>query len=126
MPVWLAVVIGIVSFLIAALFGAQCGHKVWLALAAYAIINLGYSFSWKHIVLLDVFCIASGFMLRVMAGAWAVNAEVSQWLILCTLFLSLLLAVTKRRSELHLSSDSGNGANTRSVLSKYTFSITDK
>ncbi len=121
-----AAVIGVISLLLAAALGAQCGGKVWLALAAYAAINVGYSFSWKHIVLVDVFCIASGFMLRVMAGAWAINVEISQWLILCTLFLSLLLAITKRRSELHLTTESGGDAGTRSVLSKYSFSITEQ
>jgi 4-hydroxybenzoate polyprenyltransferase len=114
-----------VCLLIVAVLALDLGYKVWIALAAYALINIGYSLSWKHIVLLDVFCIASGFMLRVMAGAWAINVEVSQWLILCTLFLSLLIAAGKRRSELRLKEGS-NGTKTRAVLENYTVLLTDQ
>ncbi|HET7153569.1 MAG TPA: decaprenyl-phosphate phosphoribosyltransferase [Candidatus Kapabacteria bacterium] len=120
-----ALLICLVCLVIAAALASGLDYKVWIALAAYALINIGYSLSWKHVVLLDVFCIASGFMLRVMAGAWAINVEVSQWLILCTLFLSLLLAAGKRRSELRLKQEN-TGGKTRAVLDNYTVLITDQ
>ncbi len=82
----------------------------------YAVMNLGYSFGLKHVVLVDIFIIAAGFMLRVLTGAKAIDIEVSPWLIVCTLFLSLFLGVAKRRSEIEHS----GGAATRKVLDDYT------
>lgn len=82
----------------------------------YALLNLGYSFGLKHVVLIDIFIISAGFMLRVLAGTKAIGVEASQWLVICTLFLSLFLAIAKRRSEInHL----GRGE-TRKVLDDYT------
>lgn len=71
-----------------------------LVLAAYGIMNLAYSAKLKDIVLLDVFIIAAGFMLRVLGGAFAIDVQVSSWIVLCTLFLSLFLGFAKRRGEL--------------------------
>jgi 4-hydroxybenzoate polyprenyltransferase len=71
-----------------------------LVLAAYSIMNLAYSVKLKEIVLLDVFIIAAGFMLRVLGGAFAINVQVSSWIVLCTLFISLFLGFAKRRGEL--------------------------
>ena len=82
----------------------------------YAVMNLGYSFGLKHVVLIDIFIIAAGFMLRVLTGAKAIDVEASQWLIICTLFLSLFLGVAKRRSEIEHS----KGGLTRKVLDDYT------
>jgi 4-hydroxybenzoate polyprenyltransferase len=69
-------------------------------LAFYFLLNLGYSFKLKEIVLLDVFIISAGFMLRVLGGAYAINVEVSTWIVLCSLFISLFLGFAKRRGEL--------------------------
>lgn len=68
--------------------------------ALYFILNLGYSFFLKRVILVDVFIVAAGFMLRVLAGAFVINVQVSEWLILCTLFVSLFLSISKRRAEL--------------------------
>ncbi len=68
----------------------------------YMALNLAYSIKLKHVVLVDAFCIAGGFLLRVLAGGSAAGAHVSPWLFLCTLFLALLLALGKRRAELAL------------------------
>ncbi len=68
----------------------------------YFLLNFFYSISLKHIVILDVFVIAAGFMLRVVAGAFAINVEISSWLILTTMFISLFLGVMKRHSELQI------------------------
>jgi 4-hydroxybenzoate polyprenyltransferase len=94
----------------------QLPWQAELLIGVYAVLNLGYSFGLKHVVLVDIFIIAAGFMLRVLTGAYAIRVEVSEWLIICTLFLSLFLAVAKRRSEL---SHVGRGE-TRKVLDDYT------
>jgi hypothetical protein len=66
---------------------------------------------------LDLLCIAGGFMLRVLGGAFVIDVYVSSWLVLTTLFISLFLAVMKRKSELNLNIGD-NGA--RKVLNDYS------
>jgi 4-hydroxybenzoate polyprenyltransferase len=64
------------------------------------LLNLGYSFGLKHVVILDVFIIAAGFMLRILAGTLGIGIAPSQWLLLCGLMLTLFLGFAKRRAEL--------------------------
>lgn len=99
-----------------------------IAAAAYFILNLLYSTILKHIVLLDIFSIAAGFMIRIVAGALVINVEISSWLILTTMFISLFLAVMKRRSELMLvlPDDPLHGGSTRKVLAFYSLNFTDQ
>jgi 4-hydroxybenzoate polyprenyltransferase len=73
---------------------------VLAVIALYAAMNLAYSFSLKNIVILDVFIIAAGFILRILAGTLGIGIAPSQWLLVCSLFLTLFLGFTKRRSEL--------------------------
>ncbi len=68
--------------------------------AFYGAMNLAYSFSLKNVVILDVFIIAAGFILRILAGTLGLGIAPSQWLLVCSLFLTLFLGFTKRRSEL--------------------------
>lgn len=86
----------------ALILGGMAGGKtvpvIWIV-ASYMALNLAYSLKLKHIVLVDAFCIAGGFLLRVAAGGQAANAVISHWLMLCTLFLALFLALCKRRAE---------------------------
>ena len=91
----------------------------------YILLNIFYTFYAKNVVLLDIFSIAAGFMLRVIAGAYAINVEISSWLLLTTMFLSLFLAVMKRRSELVLTADDTQNS-TRKVLTNYTIAFTDQ
>jgi len=68
----------------------------------FIALNIFYSFWFKHIVILDVFSIAAGFSIRVLAGAVVIMVPISSWLILTTMFISLFLGVMKRHSELVL------------------------
>ena len=79
-------------------------------LLAYVALNLGYSLGLKHVVLLDVFLIAGGFMLRLLAGTLGVRIAPSQWLLLCGLMLSLFLGFAKRRAELYAAAGGTAGA----------------
>ena len=98
--------------------------NVALVLAAYMVLNLLYSLKLKHVVLVDVFCIATGFMLRVVAGGFAAGAPVSKWLMLCTFFLALFLALCKRKAETDLlGSDRGEH---RKILLEYTPAFLDQ
>jgi 4-hydroxybenzoate polyprenyltransferase len=95
-----------------------------LLLGFYVLINVAYSVRLKEIVLLDVFIIAAGFMIRVIGGAYAIRVDVSTWLVLCTLFISLFLGFAKRRSE--LVQIPGSDFSERKVLGRYRISFLDQ
>ncbi|HUU89606.1 MAG TPA: UbiA family prenyltransferase, partial [Phycisphaerae bacterium] len=82
-------------------------------LGAYLVLMVAYTVVLKRVAILDVLVIASGFVIRAMAGGEAVGVEVSHWLLLCTLTLSLFLGFAKRESERVALGDAA--ANTRSV-----------
>ncbi len=96
-----------------------------LLLVLYFLINLLYSLKLKHVVLLDIFSIAAGFLIRVLAGAVIINVAISSWLILTTMFISLFLAVMKRHSELVLVSEDSTST-TRKVLAYYSINFADQ
>ena len=110
-------VLGLVAaFLLQPLFGAIC--------LAYVAIQNAYTVRLKRIVLLDVFCVASGFVLRVMAGAAVVEVPVSEWLYICSGLGALFVALSKRRSEL---SSAGEAASSqRDALGGYTLRMLDQ
>ena len=102
---------------------------------AFVVLNVLYSFWLKNIVLLDVFSIAAGFSIRVLAGAFVIQVPISSWLILTTMFISLFLGVMKRRSELVLVADNFNqksettdqsGLQSRKVLAQYSLNFSDQ
>ena len=92
----------------------------------YLITNLLYSLKVKSIVLLDVFFISFGFMLRVLGGAAAIGVSVSCWMILTTIFISLFLAISKRRSELSQIVNKENIDKQRKVLKEYSVEFADQ
>lgn len=81
------------------------GRDFTLVVLLYIGLNLGYSLGLKRVVLLDVMIVAVGFLLRAVAGAFAIEVAVSPWLFICTLLLALLLVFGKRRHELAMLSD---------------------
>lgn len=117
----------IVVVLLVILFSvsSQLNTRFWLTGALYAFLNLAYSVWLKQIVLLDVFIIAAGFMLRVLAGVFTIDVVISPWLVLCTLFVSVFLAISKRRGELILSTQS-KVYSTRPVLKQYDVAFMDQ
>jgi len=92
---------------------------------AYFVMNLAYSFKLKEVILLDVFIIAAGFMLRVLGGAYAIGVVVSSWLVLCTMFISLFLGFAKRRGEL-VAVQSAGAQSERKVLQQYRLEVIDQ
>lgn len=97
------------------ILGWSISRPLVLILAAYLIINLGYNHFFKLIPILDVVCIAAGFMLRVLAGTTGVGLPMSRWLLVAATMLSLFIAFNKRRLEINL----GLSHPTRQVLKKY-------
>lgn len=93
-------------------------------LAAYLVLQAAYTLKLKQIALLDIFVIASGFVLRAMAGGYAIGVAISPWLLLCTLLLALFLALCKRRQE-HVHAETGD-ARTRPALQEYDERLLDQ
>jgi len=94
-----------------------------LIVSCYAVMNLAYSFRLKHVVLLDVFIIAAGFMLRILAGTVGVDIPPSQWLLLCGLMVTLFLGFSKRRAEIIALTDEKSSH--RKVLEHYSAILLD-
>ncbi len=114
-----------ILFLIIIFSGINFNPLFLALIGSYLILNLFYSLKWKHIVLVDIFCIAAGFMIRVIAGAYIIEVEISSWLLLTTMFISLFLAIMKRKSELSNSQNIENSAN-RKVLTHYSLDFTNQ
>lgn len=95
-----------------------------ITLLSYFILQFLYSLALKNVVILDVFIIASGFMLRVIGGAEVIEVMISQWIVLCTMFLSLFLATAKRRGEIVLF-QSVHADSERRVLQYYDLHFLD-
>jgi len=102
------------------LIHVQLGCTVLL----YAMLQVAYSLRLKHLVIIDIFCIAAGFFLRVIGGAFAIDVMVSSWLLVCTFFLSLFLALSKRRHELVILEQAAGDH--RKVLQKYDILLLDQ
>ena len=94
-------------------------------LMLFFLINVLYSIKLKHMVLLDIFSIAAGFLIRVLAGAVIISVTISSWLVLTTMFISLFLAVMKRHSELEILTENSN-VETRKVLAFYSLNFADQ
>ena len=107
-------------------FESRPVFAAWLAallLVAYLVVNIGYSLFWKHVVIVDVFLIASGFMLRILTGTVGLGIEPSAWLLLCGFMLTLFLGFAKRRAEmieLEARVAAGGAVSTRRVLDDYS------
>ena len=117
-PMALALLAVLYAVLIAAAFWMPA---VMAVIAAYALLNVAYTFYLKHLPVVDIFTIAIGFVLRVYAGAMALSVPVSSWMFITTLCLALFLAAVKRRQEL-----SQSGIEGRQVLKKYTVGLVDR
>jgi 4-hydroxybenzoate polyprenyltransferase len=103
---------------------ATVNWEVGLMVVGYGIAQVAYSLGLKQIVIVDVMTLAGLFILRVAAGASAVDAHASEWLLLCTGMIALFLGFTKRRqeavSELH------EGTSSRPVLEHYSLPFLDQ
>jgi 4-hydroxybenzoate polyprenyltransferase len=102
----------------------QVGDTLVYLLCVYGLINFGYSYGLKRVVVLDVFLISAGFMLRLLAGTTGLDIPPSNWLLMCGLLLTLFLGFAKRRAELMLMDEAG-GAH-RKVLDLYSPALLDQ
>lgn len=121
--IFTAVVLGFITLALSLAASYKIGLDFLLITLAYLALSLAYSFYLQKIEIIDVFCIAIGFVLRIEAGGIASGIEVSNWLLLTTFLLSLLLAFGKRRHELALHHDPENPF--REVLLRYNTNFLD-
>ncbi|PRR80230.1 Decaprenyl-phosphate phosphoribosyltransferase [Clostridium liquoris] len=117
-----AITLDILIFVIVVLLSIK-DTKLFFILLTYLVLNVLYSFKLKNVVIIDVMIITFGFVLRVEAGSVSTNIPISPWLILCTILLSLFLALNKRKSELiTLKNKSGSH---RKILEEYSIEFID-
>lgn len=109
------IIIAILS--IASLLASFAFNKnLFIVLFVYFILNIFYSIKLKHIAIVDIFIIATGFVLRLFAGSSVSNVPLSMWIILLTFLLAIFLALAKRRDDVLLSQE---GKETRKNIDGY-------
>jgi 4-hydroxybenzoate polyprenyltransferase len=108
----------VIVFALGAALGWWVNPAFLVVALLYFATTMAYSLYFKHIVILDVMFLASGFVWRAAAGAVAIDVKISAWLLLCTAFLALFLGFNKRRGEIALLG--GNDPGTRKSLSAYS------
>jgi 4-hydroxybenzoate polyprenyltransferase len=115
------IVFGTTSLLIA----NQLNNLFLFATAGYLLLQVAYSSGLKNIPIVDILIIAAGFIIRVYAGAFVIDAHLSVWFLLCVISVALFLASGKRRAELGFIMSSSSKKNTRKSLTKYSTALLD-
>src|SRR5581483_3678939 len=123
-PVSIAATTAVVTLAAALAASYTLGWRFMAVAVGYVALQACYSAVLKHIVILDVLTIAIGFVLRAVAGAVAVNVEISHWLLICTILLALFIALAKRRHEIVLLADGATSH--RRILSEYSPYLLDQ
>lgn len=124
LPPKLAIVFGALLLIVSLAVAYLVNPLFTVLLLLYFAMNVAYSFRLKHVVIIDIMIIAAGFVLRAIAGGLVIHVPFTPWFLLCTMLLSLFLAIGKRRHELHLlKNDKGSH---RKVLEQYSFDLLDQ
>jgi len=121
----LAVVTAICLLLLALISGYFLQRSFFAILVAYLLIQILYNYRLKEVVILDIFCVSSGFFLRVAAGAAVIEAPMSRWMIICTTLIAVFLTLCKRRNELMILGKDDAGSH-RKVLDEYSVEFLDQ
>jgi 4-hydroxybenzoate polyprenyltransferase len=124
LPVSTALTIAIVLGGVALTGAFSLGIRFFAVAATYLALLALYSGPLKHIVIIDVLTIAIGFVLRAVAGAVAVEVEISHWLLVCTILLALFISLAKRRHELVLLASGAQSH--RRILGEYSPYLLDQ
>ncbi|MEE9553116.1 MAG: decaprenyl-phosphate phosphoribosyltransferase [candidate division Zixibacteria bacterium] len=102
LPISVASVTALVLIAVSIGISASVNLLTLITLAVYILLNFAYSTALKHVVIIDVMTIAAGFVIRAVAGGFAIDVPISAWLLVCTTLLALFLGFGKRRHELTL------------------------
>ncbi len=119
LPVTIALFFSIPLILVTLALSYMANKKFLFILVLYLVFQLLYSLYLKRVVIFDVLCVSSGFFLRVMSGAFIIGVQISKWLIVCTILLSLFIALAKRRGEL-VTLGEGAAQGHRAVMNEYS------
>ena len=124
LPRGIALAVGVALIAVALVLSFRLSFDFGLVAAAYVVLLTAYSVWLKGLVILDVLTVAIGFVLRAVAGAVAIDVDISGWLLICTVLVALFLALGKRRHEyltLH-----GDAAAHRPILAEYSEGFLDQ
>ena len=124
LPVAGAALLGVVLLTGSLAAAFRLSVRFGLVATAYAALLTAYSVWLKHFVILDVLTVAAGFVLRAVAGAAAIDVEISGWLVICTILIALFLALGKRRHEYRTLR--GAAAAHRPILAEYSEGFLDQ
>ena len=122
-PIWFATILALLIIIVVLPLSYTLSPAFFFAVIMYLILQLLYSSYLKSVILLDVMTIAAGFVLRVYAGIWAIDAHLNVWFLLTVISFSLFLAIGKRRSELTLMQS--HASKTRETLLHYPENLLD-
>jgi 4-hydroxybenzoate polyprenyltransferase len=121
-PVFAGVISGLLMvFALAGSFLISRGF--FYLLLFYTVMNLLYTLKLKHVVILDLFIVAAGYVIRAAAGAVLINVAISPWLLICTSLLALFVIMAKRRYEMTMLSDASKH---RKILEEYSVPFIDE
>ncbi len=119
-----AIILAVVLLVSGLLIGFGVNVLLGIVACIYLLLNIAYSWYLKHHVIVDVMCIAIGFVLRAMAGVVAISVVLSPWLVVCTFTLCLFVGFGKRRCELAVTNDDYIEASVRRpILERYTLEL---
>ena len=124
LPTNVALVAAVTSLAVAPAVAAAIRPAFGVIIICYIALMLSYSIWIKHLVILDVFAISGGFVLRAAGGAVALSIPISPWLYVCTVLLSLLLGFGKRRNEIQVLES--RAALHRRNLNEYSVGLLDQ
>ncbi len=115
---------GLVIVMVALAVAFRLNTVFALTALGYFILQIAYSLLLKHVVIIDVLAVSTGFVLRAIAGAEVISVPISSWLLICTILLALFLSLGKRRHEILLLED--NAVHHRKILYEYSPGLLDQ
>lgn len=119
--IWVAWLMALFLTIASLITGGGLSNLFLLVLFVYGALQVAYNLKLKRVPILDIFVIATGFILRASAGGVVTDIVISPWFFLCTIMLALFLAIEKRKSELRLAL--AGKSKPRSVLKQYSLSL---
>jgi|ERR1035437_298511 4-hydroxybenzoate polyprenyltransferase len=114
--------LGILLMVISLIGSFFLNFHFFLLIIVYLAMTTSYTLSLKHVVIIDVFILSAGFVLRAIAGALVLSVSISPWLLICTFLLALFLAFAKRRNELTIP----DAHKHRKILEEYSIPLLDE
>lgn len=125
LPIPLALLALIVGVVVGLVWAYSLNYFFFVSCLVYLVVQVLYTGYLKKVAIMDVIVIAFGYLIRVYAGAFVIQAHMDVWFLLTVISVSLFLAVGKRRGEMTMMMARGDGASTRETLKRYTEKLLD-